>query len=66
MASIHPNVPCYLSKYGDIYRAECVHLGTSMSRVKEAEAGGVQPVSASVMNGAEFHMNFGACIDALK
>jgi len=48
------------------YTAECVHLGTSTSRVKEAEAVGVKSVQALVMNGAAFHINFGAGIDALK
>jgi hypothetical protein len=34
--------------------------------VKEAEAVGVKSVLALVMNGAAFHINFGAGIDALK
>ena len=45
---------------------EHVHLGTNKSRVKEAEAAGVKSVPALVMNGAAFHINFGAGIDALK
>jgi hypothetical protein len=36
------------------------------SRVKEAETAGVKSVPALVMNGAAFHINFGAGIDALK
>jgi hypothetical protein len=48
------------------YTVECVHLGTSTSRVKEAEAAGMKSVSALVMNGAAFHIKFGAGIDALK
>jgi len=48
------------------YTVESVHLGTSKSRVKEAEAAGVKSVPALVMNGAAFHINFGAGIDALK
>jgi glutaredoxin len=36
------------------------------SQVKEAEAAGVKSVPALVMNGAAFHINFGAGIDALK
>jgi hypothetical protein len=45
---------------------ESVHLGTDKARVKEAEAAGVKSVPALVMNGAAFHINFGAGIDALK
>ena len=45
---------------------ENVHLGTNKARVKEAEAAGVKSVPALVMNGAAFHINFGAGIDALK
>ncbi|HYM87930.1 MAG TPA: hypothetical protein VES92_02350 [Nitrospiraceae bacterium] len=48
------------------YSVESVHLGTNKSRVKEAEAAGVKSVPALVMNGAAFHINFGAGIDALK
>jgi len=45
---------------------ESVHLGTNKARVKEAVAAGVKSVPALVMNGAAFHINFGASIDALK
>jgi hypothetical protein len=45
---------------------ESVHLGTNKSRVKEAEAAVVKSVPALVMNGAAFHINFGAGINALK
>jgi hypothetical protein len=48
------------------YTTECIHLGTSTSGVKEAEAAGVKSVPALVMNGAAVHINFGAGIDALK
>jgi len=48
------------------YTVEHVHLGTSKTRIKEAEAAGVKSVPALVMNGAAFHINFGAGIDALK
>jgi hypothetical protein len=48
------------------YDVEHVHLGTNKARVKEAEAAGVKSVPALVMNGAAFHINFGAGIDALK
>lgn len=48
------------------YTVESVHLGTNKSRVKEAAAAGVKSVPALVMNGAAFHINFGASLDALK
>lgn len=48
------------------YDVEHVHLGTSKGRVAEAEAAGVKSVPALVMNGAAFHINFGAGIEALK
>jgi glutaredoxin len=48
------------------YDVEHVHLGTSKERVKEAEAAGVKSVPALVMNGAAFHINFGAGIEALR
>ena len=48
------------------YDVEHVHLDTNKARVKEAEAAGVKSVPALVMNGAAFHINFGAGIDALK
>ena len=48
------------------YDVEIVHLGTDKSRLSEAEAAGVESVPALVMDGAAFHINFGAGIDALK
>jgi len=48
------------------YDLEVVHLGSDKSRLKEAEAAGVRSVPALVMDGAAFHINFGAGIDALK
>jgi glutaredoxin len=48
------------------YEVEVVHLGNDKSRVKEAESYGVKSVPALVMDGAAFHINFGAGIDALK
>jgi hypothetical protein len=36
------------------------------ARVKETEAAGVKSVPALVINGAAFHINFGAGIDTLK
>ena len=48
------------------YAVEVVHLGSDKSRLKEAEAAGVKSVPALVMNGAAFHINFGADIAALR
>lgn len=48
------------------YDVEIVHLGNDKSRLKEAEAAGVKSVPALVMDGATFHINFGARIEALK
>lgn len=48
------------------YDVEFVHLGNDKSRLKEAEAAGVKSVPALVMDGAAFHINFGAGIEALK
>lgn len=45
---------------------EIVHLGTEKSRVKDAESAGVKSVPALVMDGAAFHINFGAGIEALR
>ena len=48
------------------YTVEVVHLGSDKSRLKEAEAAGFKSVPALVMNGAAFHINFGADIAALR
>lgn len=48
------------------YQVEIVHLGTQKARLKEAEAAGVKSVPALVMDGAAFHINFGAPLSALK
>jgi hypothetical protein len=48
------------------YQVEIVHLGTDKSRIGEAEAAGVKSVPALVVDGAAFHINFGASIDDLK
>ena len=48
------------------YDVEIVHLGNDKSRLQDAEAAGVKSVPALVMDGAAFHINFGAGIDALK
>lgn len=48
------------------YDVEVVHLGSDKSRLTEAETVGVESVPALVMDGAVFHINFGAGLDALK
>lgn len=48
------------------YDVEIVHLGTSSSRIAEAEAAGVRSVPALLIGGLPFHINFGAPISALK
>ena len=48
------------------YDVEIVHLGNDKSRLKEAESAGVKSVPALVMDGAAFHINFGAGVEALK
>ncbi|HNO74485.1 thioredoxin family protein [Nitrosomonas mobilis] len=48
------------------YQVESVHLGTDKSRIGEAEAAGVKSVPALVIDGAAFHINFGASISDLK
>lgn len=48
------------------YDLEIVHLGNDKSRLKEAESAGVKSVPALVVDGAAFHINFGAGIEALK
>ncbi|MBA4152022.1 MAG: thioredoxin family protein [Acinetobacter sp.] len=48
------------------YDVEIVHLGNDKSRLSEAEAAGVKSVPALVMDGATFHINFGADLSVLK
>lgn len=48
------------------YDIEIVHLGDSKQRVKEAEQAGVKSVPALLLEGAVFHINFGAGLDALE
>ncbi|MCC7090799.1 MAG: thioredoxin family protein, partial [Nitrosomonas sp.] len=40
--------------------------GNEKTRVAEAEKAGVKSVPALVMDGAAYHINFGAGIEALK
>lgn len=48
------------------YDVEIVHLGDDKSRLSEAESAGVKSVPALVIDGAAFHINFGAGIEVLK
>ena len=48
------------------YDVEVVHLGDDKSRLNEAESAGVKSVPALVLDGAAFHINYGAGIEALK
>lgn len=45
---------------------EVVHLGEDTSRINEAEHAGVKSVPALVLDGAAFHINYGAAINDLK
>ena len=48
------------------FDVEIVHLGTDEGRLPEAEAAGVKPVPALVIDGQPHHINFGADIAALR
>ena len=48
------------------YDVEIVHLGQHRNRVAEAERAGVKSVPALVLDGAAFHINFGAGIEVLR
>lgn len=48
------------------YDVEIVHLGRDKARVTEAERAGVKSVPALVAEGAVYHINFGAGIEALR
>jgi hypothetical protein len=48
------------------YDVEVVHLGQSKGRIKEAELAGAKSVPVLIMDGAPFHINFGAALSALK
>lgn len=48
------------------YDVEIVHLGQQKNRIREAESAGVKSVPALVLDGAPFHINFGADLAALK
>lgn len=48
------------------YQVEVVHLGKDKSRVAEARRAGVVSVPALVIDGAPFHINFGAKLSDLE
>lgn len=48
------------------FNVEIVHLGESKDRIADAESAGVQSVPALVIDGAPYHINFGAELGALK
>lgn len=45
---------------------EVVHLGDEPARLADAERAGLESVPALVLDGAVFHINFGAALSALK
>ena len=47
------------------YDVEIVHLGNDNSRIVEAKSAGVKSVPALVLDGAPFHINFGANLSDL-
>lgn len=48
------------------YDVESVHLGKDKGRIAEAEAAGIKSVPALLLEGAPFHINYGASISDLK
>ena len=48
------------------YAVEVVHLGEERGRIAEAEQAGVKSVPALVVDGAPFHINFGAAVGDLR
>ncbi len=48
------------------FEIEMVHLGENASRISEAEQAGIKSVPALLLDGAPFHINFGASISDLK
>jgi glutaredoxin len=48
------------------FEVESVHLGKSKNRFTDAERAGVKSVPALVLDGAVYHINFGASLDALR
>jgi len=52
----------------DRYDIEIVHLGedTGRGRINEAEQAGIESVPAILLDGAAFHINFGASMADVK
>lgn len=48
------------------FKVEIVHLGDQRNRIAEAERCGVTSVPALVLDGATFHINFGASMADVK
>lgn len=48
------------------YDVEIVHLGNDKARLSEAEAAGVKSVPALLLDGAPYHINFGANLSDLR
>ena len=48
------------------YDVKIVHLGEQKKEIEAAEAAGVKSVPVIVIDGAPFHINFGAPMSALK
>lgn len=48
------------------FDVEVVHLGQARNRIDDAERAGVKSVPALVLDGAPYHINFGADLKALK
>lgn len=48
------------------FEVEVVHLGTAPGRIEDARAAGVKSVPALVLDGAPFHINFGAALSDLQ
>jgi hypothetical protein len=47
-------------------QVEIVHLGEQPQRIPEAEKAGVKSLPALVIEGAAYHLNFGASLEELK
>lgn len=48
------------------YSIEVVHLGKESTRIFEAENAGIVSVPALLLDGAAFHINFGASLNDVK
>ncbi len=48
------------------YQIESVNLGQQPQRIPEAERAGVKSLPALVIEGAAYHINFGASLEEIK